>query len=194
MFDETGKRVNNSLTFDAGYRIDRGWNEEVFSEAMRSGIIETEASTPGSYTILTSSGPFSIGAGKSISPFTVAFLVGENLSDLMAAANQAYQRSKLVTSDRGIQDLHTGDGPSLMNYPNPFKVSTTISFTLHQAEFVRLEVFNFLGQKVITLLNQEMPKGGHKIEFIPQDLGAGIYILRIDTETLRASRKIFYLE
>ncbi len=194
MFDETGKHINNSLTFNAGYRIDRGWDEKVFSEAMRSGIIETEASSPVSYTILTSSGPFSIGAGQSISPFMVAFLVGQNLSDLKTAANQAYQRSNLVTSDRSIHSLHVGDGPSLMNYPNPFKGSTTISFTIHQAENVRLEVFNFLGQKVITLLNQEMPRGDHKIEFIPQDLEAGIYILSIDTETLRASRKILYLE
>ncbi len=194
MFDETGKHINNSLTFNAGYRIDRGWDEKVFSEAMRSGIIETEASSPVSYTILTSSGPFSIGAGQSISPFMVAFLVGQNLSDLKTAANQAYQRSNLVTSDRSIHSLHVGDGPSLMNYPNPFKGSTTISFTIHQAENVRLEVFNFLGQKVITLLNQEMPRGDNKIEFIPQDLEAGIYILSIDTETLRASRKILYLE
>ncbi|MCK4854519.1 MAG: amidohydrolase family protein, partial [Bacteroidales bacterium] len=154
MFDETGKHITNSLTFNAGYRIDKGWDEQVFSEAMRSGIIETEASTPGSYTILTSSGPFSIDRGQSISPFTVAFLVGENLSDLKTAANLAYQRSILVTSDRGIQGLHAGDGPFLMNYPNPFKGSTTISFTLHQAEHVRLQVFNFLGQKVIPFLNQ----------------------------------------
>jgi|GEM_PF-3048009 len=194
MFDETGKHINNSLTFNAGFRIDKGWDEQVFSKAMRGGIIETEASDPGSYTILTSSGPFSIGAGKSISPFMVAFLVGQDLSDLKAAANQAYQRSNLIISDRDIKDLQAGDGSSLINFPNPFNGSTTISFTLPQAEHVKLELFNFLGQKVITLLNQTMPNGKHKIEYYPKNLDAGVYILRMNTHTSRASRKIFCVD
>jgi hypothetical protein len=194
MFDETGKHVNDALTFNAGFRIDKGWDEQVFSEVMRSGVIETEASEPGSYSILTASGPYSIGAGKSISPFTVAFIVGKNLSDLKAAANQAYQRSNLLTSNRNFQGLQAGDRPSLMNYPNPFKGSTSISFTIHQAEHVKLEVFNFLGQKVITLLNQTMPNGEHRIEYYPKGLDAGVYILRMNTETSRASRKIFCVD
>ena len=124
----------------------------------------------------------------------VAFLVGQDLSDLKAAANQAYQRSNLITSDRDIKDLQAGDGSSLINFPNPFNGSTTISFTLPQAEHVKLELFNFLGQKVITLLNQTMPNGKHKIEYYPKNLDAGVYILRMNTETSRASRKIFCMD
>ena len=119
MFEESGKHLNNSLTFNAGSRIDRGWEEQVFSEAMRSGVIEKEATTPDNYSILISSGPFSIGRGDSISPFIIAFVVGDNLNDLKTAVNKAYQRSNLVTTvhESGPTD---GESWSLNNHPNPF--------------------------------------------------------------------------
>jgi predicted amidohydrolase YtcJ len=194
MFDETGTHVNNALTFNAGYRIDKGWDEQVFSEAMRSGILESEASDPGSYSILSAAGPYSLGTGQSISPFTVAFIVGENLNDLKAAANQAYLRSRLLTSDNALQDPNVLKRPYIVNYPNPFKGSTRISFTIRNGGNVRLELYSLSGQKVSTLLNREMPMGEHKVEYSPRDLDAGVYILRMNTETTFISKKIFYLE
>jgi hypothetical protein len=194
IFDETGKHVNNALTFNAGYRIDKGWDEQVFSEAMRSRVFETEASEPGSYSILMAAGPYSIGAGQSISPFTVTFIVGDNLSDLKTAANQAYLRSTLLTSDKALQDPNAKEGPSIVIYPNPFKGSTSISFTIDNGGHVRLELFNLSGQKVFTLLNREMPVGDHKVVYSPEDIDAGVYILRMKTERKYISRKIFYLE
>ncbi len=62
------------------------------------------------------------------------------------------------------------------NYPNPFKSSTTIKFSLSRSEFVTLEVFDALGKKIVTILNNEQVNpGNHSIIFDAGDLLGGVY-------------------
>ena len=194
MFDQSGKHVNNALTFTAGYRLDRGGDELRFSQAMRNEIIESEAVPPANYSILISSGPFSINAGQSISPFMVTFVVGENLEDLKNAVNQAYQRSNLVTSVEQESGQVTDEFCLFNNYPNPFNLSTTIWFSLPKAEHIRVEVFNLLGQRVITLIDEPKFAGDHRIGFDAQNLESGVYILCIESGTFRAVKKMLCLK
>lgn len=65
------------------------------------------------------------------------------------------------------------------NYPNPFNPSTTIKFSIPEDNFVSVEVFNVLGEKVAALLNDYKPAGSYKIDFNAEDLSSGIYFSRI---------------
>ena len=73
----------------------------------------------------------------------------------------------------------------LSNYPNPFNPSTTISFSLTQnSDFVILEVYNIKGQKVTTLINEQMQKGKHTTIWSGLDsnnkpVSSGIYLYKI---------------
>lgn len=49
------------------------------------------------------------------------------------------------------------------NYPNPFNGATTISYELHEAGFVQLEVHNSLGQKIRTLVSESQTGGWHRV-------------------------------
>jgi len=51
------------------------------------------------------------------------------------------------------------------NYPNPFNPTTNIHFKLPEATSVQLTVYNTLGQKVTTVVNQKMTAGSHSITF-----------------------------
>jgi len=76
-------------------------------------------------------------------------------------------------------------------YPNPFKQSVTIPFTLSESRtgyLVRAEVFNSMGQKVKTILNEPMTQGFYSLEWdgtnnSGQKLSEGIYFYRFHVET-----------
>ncbi|MCX6152107.1 MAG: T9SS type A sorting domain-containing protein [Ignavibacteriales bacterium] len=65
------------------------------------------------------------------------------------------------------------------NYPNPFNPTTVIKFQLAQSTFVRLTVYNQLGQEISVLLNDNLEKGKHSVEFNAQNLPSGIYIYQL---------------
>ncbi len=65
------------------------------------------------------------------------------------------------------------------NYPNPFNPSTTISFSILQAQHVSLVVFDALGREVATLVDSELGSGSHTVTFDGQNLSSGVYIYRI---------------
>lgn len=65
------------------------------------------------------------------------------------------------------------------NYPNPFNPSTNISFDLPRTSNVRLEVFNSIGARVSTLINEQKSAGRYTYQFEAGDLASGIYFYRL---------------
>lgn len=65
------------------------------------------------------------------------------------------------------------------NYPNPFNPTTTIQFSLPQAENITLKVFDLLGQEVETLVDEYLPAGTYETTFSGINLPSGIYIYEI---------------
>jgi hypothetical protein len=65
------------------------------------------------------------------------------------------------------------------NYPNPFNPVTTIRYALKQQEDVKLIIYNMLGQKVKTLVDEPQKAGWYDIRFNAKDLASGVYIYRI---------------
>ncbi len=85
------------------------------------------------------------------------------------------------------------------NFPNPFNPSTTIRYSLPEACFVSLKVYNVLGQEVEILVNEYKNKGMYEVTFSAvnetgKDLPSNIYIYRIVTEKYSASRKMILLK
>ena len=78
------------------------------------------------------------------------------------------------------------DGFSLkQNYPNPFNPLTTIEFKLRKQAHVVLSVYNGLGQKLMTLLDEPMSAGIHQLPFDGKNLPSGIYFyqLKVDDQS-----------
>jgi len=84
------------------------------------------------------------------------------------------------------------------NYPNPFNPSTTIRFQLPQSRDVSLIVYNMLGQKVRTLLNNTVSAGDYKIEWdgrddSGKDVASGIYLYRLTSKNFVRSQKMLLI-
>lgn len=80
------------------------------------------------------------------------------------------------------------------NYPNPFNPSTTIRFSLPEASFVTLKVYNLLGQEVATVVNENLNAGVHQVNFDAKNLTSGIYIYKISAGKYEASKKMLLIK
>jgi hypothetical protein len=81
------------------------------------------------------------------------------------------------------------------NYPNPFNPSTTIKFGLPMDSKVVLEVYNIVGQKVKTLINNESKATGyHQVNFNANELATGIYIYRIKANDYTSTKKFVLMK
>ncbi len=66
------------------------------------------------------------------------------------------------------------------NYPNPFNPSTTISFSLTGSNRVSLEVYNIIGQKIATLVNnQVLSAQTYSYNFNAAKLSSGLYFYKL---------------
>jgi hypothetical protein len=80
------------------------------------------------------------------------------------------------------------------NYPNPFNPSTTIQLSIPEPSFVKLEIFNSIGEKISTLVSEEMKAGNYKYEWTPLNLSSGIYFYKLTTEKISQLRKMILLK
>jgi hypothetical protein len=81
------------------------------------------------------------------------------------------------------------------NYPNPFNPETEISYVLPTACFVELSVYNLLGQKVRTLVDESQSAGLKNVKWDGKDgnganVASGIYFYKIKTEEFTQSKKM----
>jgi hypothetical protein len=84
------------------------------------------------------------------------------------------------------------------NYPNPFNPETTISFDVPEASQVRMIIYNRLGQKVRTLLDEAKRAGRYHINWNGTDdfgkkVSSGVYFYQIETEKYNATRKMILI-
>ncbi len=110
------------------------------------------------------------------------------------AAQVFYARSARIPTSVGESDILPGEFSLLQNYPNPFNGETTISYLLPTASRVRLSVYNVLGQEVAELVNTLMPAGRHLARVNANNFSSGVYIYRLQTETVTLQRKMVVIK
>ena len=76
------------------------------------------------------------------------------------------------------------------NYPNPFNPVTKIKYAVPKPTHVRVEIYNVLGQRVRTLVNEEKQPGYYTIDFNAGSLSSGFYIYRLEASGFSSVKKM----
>jgi hypothetical protein len=85
------------------------------------------------------------------------------------------------------------------NQPNPFNPTTEISYAIPEAAHVSLEVFNVVGQKVKTLVDDYQSAGRYRVQWTGTDdhensLASGVYLYRLNADTFSDCKKMMLLK
>lgn len=80
------------------------------------------------------------------------------------------------------------------NYPNPFNNNTTIAFWLAESRNVNLTVYDILGRKVRTLIDEYCLDGDHNLEFNADCLSTGVYFYRLRSGEKIDTKKMILLK
>ena len=67
------------------------------------------------------------------------------------------------------------------NYPNPFNPSTKIKFTLPYQTYVKLSIYNSLGETVTVLTDEILPAGNHEYLWNAVNIASGVYYYRLES-------------
>ena len=113
-------------------------------------------------------------------------IVDGNTSFTLAPGEfRIYTTKQFETPEMGIatsNDVDDLTGPESFrlynNYPNPFNPSTTIKFDVAESAQVQLEVFDILGRKVASLVNERKAVGNYTVTFDASSLSSGVYFAR----------------
>ncbi len=101
-----------------------------------------------------------------------------------------------TTPATGVQDAQAlpKEFSLEQNYPNPFNPTTTIQYNTPKTGFVSLDVYNLLGQKVATLVNEVVQAGSHTVNFNASDLPSGVYMYQLKTDNFNSIKKMTLLK
>lgn len=80
------------------------------------------------------------------------------------------------------------------NYPNPFNPSTTIKFDIAKSQFVKLVVYNMLGEQVSSIVNQNLTPGSYSVDFDASSLSSGMYFYRIESQGFAQTRRMVLIK
>ena len=80
------------------------------------------------------------------------------------------------------------------NYPNPFNANTRIDFSIPYKQFVNINVYDTRGNKVATLLNDNLSKGNYNINWTASNHPSGLYFLRLECENYNKTNKMLLLK
>lgn len=80
------------------------------------------------------------------------------------------------------------------NYPNPFNPVTKINYSLPNAQYTILKIYNALGNEVVTLVNQKQSAGIYSVNFDASDFPSGIYYYKLKTENYSDTKRMMLIK
>ena len=119
-----------------------------------------------------------------------------NVIRVMTHGNGAYEKKLLsqIPTDTSAIPPTVNDFKLDQNYPNPFNPSTKISFTVPHSTFVKLTVYDAIGNEVKVLINENKLAGTYTENFDAIGLTSGIYFYKLEAGNFVETKKMMFLK
>ncbi|MBX2992857.1 MAG: T9SS type A sorting domain-containing protein [Bacteroidetes bacterium] len=103
-----------------------------------------------------------------------------------------YRNNRFSTA---VEEYHPPLRTELVqNYPNPFNATTTVSFSVEIQSKITLDVYNILGQKVATLVNESLLPGSYSVPWDANGFPSGVYVYTLATSIGTFSKRMILLK
>ncbi len=139
-------------------------------------------------------------AGEELVAHAVLRATRSGRPDLRLSAGQVINSgSELETAGLDNSAVLPSDFQLGRNYPNPFNPATTIDFAVPEDAMVTIAVYNMLGQKVATLVNQPLVAGHHQVQWngvneANRPVASGVYVYHMEAPGFNDARKMILLK
>jgi len=80
------------------------------------------------------------------------------------------------------------------NYPNPFNPFTVIIYQVPENSFVTLNVYDVLGNEIVTLVNEEKPLGSYSVDLNASSFPSGVYFYRLQAGSFVETKKMVLMK
>ena len=147
---------------------------------------------PGDRRYLMSSGPFNMAPGDTQEVVYAIYMAQgtDNINSVTKLKEKAHDlinfyNYELIDINNRNQNLFPNEFILFQNYPNPFNIDTKIKFILpvidpSESEVnTKLEIYDILGRKVKTMIDNRVTPGSYEVEFKGTGLASGVYIYRL---------------
>ena len=199
LFDFQVKNINSIgnvfLEFDFGYQFGWGYStgiSDTFEFGQWKSIQIDIVNPPGNQFNFIE---FSLGFIDSLSQ-TMHFeylidnlrLVYSDTTILLDDFGDGTTNVNTTSNELNITHYYLGQ-----NYPNPFNPNTIINFSIPEAEYVELVVYDVNGKTVKELVNEYLSSGNHIVLFNASELASGVYFYQLKTEQYISTKKLILL-
>ncbi len=117
---------------------------------------------------------------------------------IIAALSATAKAAQLNSGSSDLMSKTQGGLPTgyrlEQNSPNPFNPTTTIQFSVPRESYVRLKVYNFVGQEVATLVDHHVTAGTYKVNWDASRLASGFYLYRLEAEGFAQTKKLLLMK
>ena len=176
-----------------------GFNHAQLWTFMTTGTVDTGTGTTDDWTSLLTGLSFDLPASASRTEQFALFGVDTSQVSIDSLARLI---NRIVTDVRDIT-TPTASLPKKFelgqNFPNPFNASTVIKFDLPQSSKVKLDIYNILGQKVKSLVDEKLSAGYKKVTWDGtnengKSVASGVYFYRLQTDKFIEAKKMVMLK
>ena len=188
-FTEFGRRIKSN----ASYGTDHGTSEPIFifGSSINGGLYGVNPLLPSNATVQDNLGlQYDF---RQVYSSVLAEWFGAGADELNSTLQRQFSTLPIFNGLTESNNQTTpGEFQLYQNYPNPFNPSTIIQYQIPKPQHVTIRIYDELGREITTLVDTDQSAGIHTVDFDARGLASGVYFYRIETPTIRDTKKMIY--